>query len=181
MRSIDLQKAMMSSFEGHSPAIGRDVFIDPSVRLIGRVTLKDGASVWPGAVLRADDEEIVIGEKSAVLDLCLLESPHNHPVIVESGALISHKVCLHGARVLSGALVGIGAIVLDGAVIGEGALIGAGALVPPGMEVPAGTLMLGQPARPVRDVKSAERDNIASQLAELEQKARLHRKALFGF
>jgi carbonic anhydrase/acetyltransferase-like protein (isoleucine patch superfamily) len=170
--------AMITPFEGHMPIIAPQVFVDPSARLIGRVTLKTGASVWPGAVLRADDEEIVVGERSAILDLCLLEAPHDHPVIVEPSALISHKVCLHGARVRSGALVGIGAIVLDGAIVGEGALIGAGALVPPGMEVPPGKLMMGQPARTIRDVKPGERDNIASQLAELEEKSRLHLKAL---
>jgi len=171
-------EAMITPFEGYSPVIGHKVFVDLSARLIGRVILKAEASVWPGAVLRADEEEIVVGEKSAVLDLCLLEAPRGAPVVVEPGALISHQVCLHGALVRSGALVGIRATVLDGAVIGEGAIVGSCALVPPGMEVPPGKLMLGQPARPVRDVKAAERDSIAAQLADLVEKARLYRKAL---
>jgi len=171
-------EAMITPFGGHSPTIGHKVFVDPSVRLIGRVTLNAQASVWPGAVLRADEDEIVVGEKSAILDLCLLEAPLGHPVIVEPGALISHQVCLHGALVHSGALVGIGATVLDGAVVGEGAIVGSGALVPPGMEVPPGKLVLGQPARPVRDVKEAERDSIAAQLNDLQEKAQLYLEAL---
>jgi len=171
-------KAMITPFQGHTPLIASQAFVDPSVRLIGRVTLKSGASVWPGAVLRADEEEIVVGEESAVLDLCLLEAPLGHPVVVEPGALISHQVCLHGARVCKGALVGIGAIVLDGAVVGECSIIGSGALVPPGMEVPPGKLMLGQPARPIRDVKPLEREGVISQLAQLKEKAQLYREIL---
>lgn len=166
---------MITSFRGATPEIGPDVWIDPTARLIGKIELKTGASVWPGAVLRADDERIVIGERSAVLDLCLIESPEGHPVIVQDGALISHKACLHGARVEAGALVGIGAIVLDGAVIRSGALVGAGAIVPPGMDVAAGTLVLGQPAKPVRGLTAAETDKIQAQVAELCAKAAEYR------
>ena len=167
-----IPKPLITPFAGHAPRIHPEAFVDPSVRLIGRVSLAAGTSVWPGAVLRADEEEIVVEEGSAVLDLSLLESPGGHPVRVAPGALISHKVCLHGAVVQSGALVGIGAIVLDGAVVGEGAIVGAGAVVPPGMEVPPGRLLLGAPAKVVREIKPAERDIIKAQLAELRKKAR---------
>lgn len=171
-------RAMCTPFKGHSPLIEEDVFVDPSARLIGRIRIKAGASVWPGVVLRADEEEIVVGEESAVLDLSLLEAPTGHPVVVEARALISHQTCLHGARICKGALVGIGVIVLDGAVVGEGAIIAAGSLVPPGIEVPPGKLMLGQPARPIRDVKSSEREGVNAQLAQLKEKARLYLKIL---
>lgn len=164
----------ITPFDGHSPQIDPNAYVDVSARVIGKVRLEDRVSIWPGAVLRADEEEIVVGAGSAVLDLCLLESPNGHPVIIEPGALISHQVCLHGATVKSGALVGIGAIVLDGAVVGEGALVGAGALVPPGMEVPAGMLMLGAPAKPIRELKPAESANIQAQLKELEDKSRIY-------
>lgn len=162
---------MITTFRGTSPTIGPDVWVDPTARLIGRVELGAGSSVWPGAVLRADDERIVIGKQSAVLDLCLIESPAGHPVIVGDGALISHKACLHGARVEANALVGIGAIVLDGAIIGAGALVGAGAIVTPGTEVAEGMLVLGQPAKPVRRLSPAESTKIKDQVAELVAKA----------
>ena len=161
----------ITPFGPHTPVIDPSAFVDVSARLIGRVTLEAGVTVWPGAVLRADDETIFIGQGSAVLDLCLLEAPLGKPVVVEPGALISHQACLHGATVKSGALVGIGAIVLDGAVVGEGALVGAGALVPPGMQVPPGMLMLGQPAKAIRELKPAERQNTIDQLADLTRKA----------
>ena len=170
-----ISNSFITPFENHRPSIADDAFVDISARLIGRVRIEPKASIWPGAVLRADDESIIIGEKSAVLDLCLLEAPSGHPVIVEPGALISHKACLHGAMVKTGALVGIGAIVLDGAVIGNDALIGAGALVPPGMEVQRGMLMLGQPAKPIRKIKLEEKQKLIAQLTDLETKAEIYR------
>jgi carbonic anhydrase/acetyltransferase-like protein (isoleucine patch superfamily) len=171
-------RSFITSFNDYWPEIAADAFVDISARLIGRVRIGMKASIWPGAVLRADDEEIIIGKGSAVLDLSLLEAPSGHPVIVEEGALISHKACLHGATVKSGALIGIGAIVLDGAVIGEGALIGAGSLVTMGMEVPPGMLMLGQPAKPVRELKKEERQNVVAQLKDLRTKAEVYRRQL---
>ena len=167
--------AFVSSFNGHRPDIAPSAFVDISARLIGRVTIGENASIWPGAVLRADDEEIIIGDNSAVLDLCLLEAPHEYKVIVAPGALVSHNVCLHGATVKTGALVGIGAIVLDGAVIEEHALVGSGALVPPKMVVPAGMLVLGQPAKPIREIRPGEKENMAAQLIDLHQKARRYK------
>ncbi|MFH1057288.1 MAG: gamma carbonic anhydrase family protein [Pseudomonadota bacterium] len=167
--------SLITPFDGHAPQIHPEAWVDISARIIGRVELAAGATIWPGAVLRADDEAITVGAGSAVLDLCLIEAPTGHPVVIEAGALISHQVCLHGAVVKSGALVGIGAIVLDGAVVGEGALVGAGAVVPPRMQVPAGVLVLGQPAKVVRELKPAERGMVAGQLAELQAKAAIYR------
>ncbi len=167
----------VTPFGGHFPEISQSAYVDISARLIGRVSISDDASIWPGAVLRADEEEILIGAGSAVLDLCLLEAPKGHRIVVEGGALISHHVCLHGAEVKAGALVGIGAIVLDGAVVEEGAIVGAGALVPAGARVPAGMLVLGQPAKPVREVKAEEKKNIQAQLVDLQNKARMYRNA----
>ena len=164
----------ISSFDSHRPRIADSAFVDISARIIGRVLIEENASIWPGAVLRADDEEIRIGKGSAVLDLCLLEAPHGHPIIVAQGALISHQVCLHGAKVEAGALIGIGAVLLDGVVVEEGAIVGAGAVVPPGKTVPGGMLVVGQPAKPVREVKPSERKLLTEQLADLFAKSRLY-------
>jgi carbonic anhydrase/acetyltransferase-like protein (isoleucine patch superfamily) len=162
----------ITPFAGFHPQIDPAAWVDISARLIGRVSLAARVTVWPGAVLRADDEEIVVAEGSAVLDLCLLEAPKGKPVRIGPGALISHQATVHGAIVEAGALVGIGAIVLDGAVVGAGSLIGAGALVPPGMRTPEGWLLLGQPAKPVRELTGDERAQVASQLAELRAKSK---------
>ena len=168
------ESRLITPFDGHDPVIAESAFVDISARIIGRVTLEEASSIWPGAVLRADNDDLRVGKGSAVLDLCLVEAPKGNPVIIETNAIVSHSACVHGATIKNGALVGIGAIVLDGAVVGEGALVGAGAVVPPGMTVPPGMLMLGQPAKAIRELKPAERDNIASQMAELQAKAKMY-------
>ena len=169
-------RSRITAFGGHAPAIDPLAWVDVSARIIGRVVLEAGATVWPGAVLRADDEEIRVGRGSAVLDLCLLEAPRGRPVVVAPGALVSHQACLHGAKVAPGALVGIGAIVLDGAEVGEGALVGAGAVVPPGMRVPPGVLALGAPAKVIRELTPDERRQVARQLADLAATAAAYRR-----
>lgn len=168
--------ALITAFDGNQPQIDPQAWVDIAARIIGRVSLAAKVTIWPGAVLRADDEAIEIGEGSAVLDLALLEAPTGHPVVIEPGALVSHQACVHGATIKRGALVGIGAIVLDGAVVGEGALVGAGAVVPPRMEVPAGVLVLGAPAKVIRELKPAEREMVAGQLADLQHKAEVYRQ-----
>jgi carbonic anhydrase/acetyltransferase-like protein (isoleucine patch superfamily) len=165
------ERALISSFGEHHPRIAADVWVDPAARIIGRVELGAGASVWPGAVLRADDDRIEVGPGSAVLDLCLVEAPAGSPVLVGPEVLLSHQACVHGARVQAGALVGIGAIVLDGATVGAGALVAAGAVVPPKMEVPPGVLVVGQPAKVVRELRDDERERTRRQVAEVAAKA----------
>ncbi len=161
----------VTPFDGHAPAIADGVFVDRSARIIGQVELQPGTSIWPGAVLRADSERIVVGRGSAVLDQCLLEAPEGHPVLVDEGVLISHQACLHGARVQTGALVGIGAIVLDGATIGAGALVAAGAVVAPKQVVPPRVLVVGQPAKVLRELTAEELARTQAQVAEVAAKA----------
>ena len=163
---------------GEEPQIERDVFIDPSSRIIGNVILRKGCSIWPLSVLRADSNQIVIEEESVILDKVLIEAPAEHQVIVGKRALISHGAILHGCMVHEGALVGIGAIILDGAVIGRGAVIGAGSLVPPQMIVPENSLVLGLPGRIVRPLKPEEVKRTSSQVDEARQKANVYRQLI---
>ena len=159
------------SFADKTPVVGCDVFIDPSCRIIGNVVLEDCCSVWPMSVLRADSGRIVVGPGAAVLDQVMIEAPTGNPVRVEAGALISHAAVLHGCVVREGALVGIGAIVLDGAVVGPGAVVGAGALIPPRMEVPPRCLVLGQPGKVVRELRTEELERTRAQVSEVREKA----------
>ena len=159
------------AFEGKEPKVGARVYIDPSARIIGDVTLKSRASVWPLSVLRADSEAIVVGEAAAVLDHAMIEAPSRAPVTIGARALISHGAKIHGASVEDHALVGIGAIVLDHAVIGAGAWIAAGTLVPPGMQIPANTLFMGLPGKIIRPLKASEIDRTQRDIDELLHKA----------
>jgi len=153
-------------FKGKSPHVEEGVFIDPSSRIIGDVTLRSGASVWPLAVLRADAEAIVIGTNSAILDKALVEAPMGQPVIIEEDAIISHGAILHGA------------IVLDGAEVGRDCIIASGSVVPPGTRIPEGSLAMGIPAKVVRSLNEKEMEAKREQLAELKEKSAEYRKIL---
>lgn len=166
----------ITSFEGKSPQFDRTVFIDPTARLIGDILLGPGVSVWPFALLRADSNRIIVGERSVLLDKVLIEAPKDHPVIIEKGVLISHGAILHGGVVREGAIVGIGAIVLDGAEIGSGSIVGSGSLVPPGMKIPDHSLVLGIPAKVVRALNETDRKRSEEQLAEAYEKSRKYLK-----
>lgn len=162
----------ITPFDGKSPQFDETVFIDPSARLIGDVELGSHVSVFPFALLRADSDRITVGEHSVILDQALVESPENHPVVIEERVLVSHGAMLHGCIVRQGAIIGIGAIVLDGAEIGRNSIIGSGSLVPPGMKVPEESLVLGIPAKVVRTLTGDDRKRSAAQLNEAYEKSR---------
>jgi len=164
--------SLITPFGGKMPTIHPKAYVDISARLIGDVTVEAGASIWPGAVIRADSELIRIGERAVVLDLALMEAPEKYPAILEDEALVSHGAVIHGAYICSRALIGIGAIVLDGAVISSGSIIAAGTLVPPGVEIPPDSLVMGVPGKVVRATTEDERKTIMAQLQEVYRKSR---------
>jgi carbonic anhydrase/acetyltransferase-like protein (isoleucine patch superfamily) len=173
------RKNCLIPFKGKSPHVEEGVFIDPSSRIIGDVTLRTGASVWPLAVLRADAEAIVIETNSAILDMALVEAPMGHQVLVEEDVIVSHGAILHGCIIRRGALVGIGAILLDGAEVGRDCIIASGSVVPPGTRIPEGSLAMGIPAKVVRSLNEEEIAAKREQLAELKEKSAEYRK-IFG-
>ncbi len=162
----------ITPFEGKSPQFDDTVFIDPTARLIGEIVLGSEVSIWPFALLRADSNRITVGERSVLLDKVLVESPKDHPVVIEKEVLISHGVILHGCIVREGAVVGIGAIVLDGAEVGRNSIVGSGSLVPPGMKIPDQSLVLGIPAKVVRRLDERDLERSKEQLTEAYEKSR---------
>ena len=118
---------MIWALDGHAPQLAPDAWVAPDAQLMGRVVLEEGASVWWGAVLRGDTEEIRVGRGSNVQDLCVLHTDPGCPLVIGADCTIGHRAILHGCTIGDGALVGMGATILNGAKIGAGALIGAGA------------------------------------------------------
>ena len=173
-KAVSLPKVI--PFNGESPQFDETVFIDPSARLIGAVILGPEVSIWPFALLRADSNRIVVGERSVILDKVLIESPKDHPVVIERNVLVSHGAILHGYVVREGALIGIGAIVLDGADVGRRSIVGAGSLVPPGMKIPDDSLTLGIPAKVVKMLSEADQKRTEEQLGEAYGKSRKYLK-----
>jgi len=134
-------------------------WIAPSAVLIGRVRLLTDASVWFGAVLRGDNEWLTIGERSNVQDQAVIHSDIGFPVDVGNDVTVGHAAILHGCTIGDGSLIGMGATVLNGVKIGKGSLVGANALVTEGKEFPDFSLIVGSPARVVRqlDPQAVER------------------------
>ena len=150
--------------DGQGPEVpdGDEYWIAPGACVIGKVVLKRNASIWFGAVLRGDNEPIVIGENSNVQDHAVLHTDPGVPLEIGPNVTIGHRAMIHGAIVGEGSLIGIGAILLNGARIGRNCIIGAGALVTEGKAIPDNSLAIGAPARVVREVSDAERAMLAA-------------------
>jgi carbonic anhydrase/acetyltransferase-like protein (isoleucine patch superfamily) len=138
------------------PGEGR-CWIAPGAHVIGRVHLGEDASVWFNAVIRGDNEPIRIEARTNIQDGAVLHTDEGAPLTIGADCTIGHGAILHGATIGAGCLVGMGAVVLNRAVIGEGCLVGARALVTEGKVFPDGSLILGSPAKAVRQLDAAER------------------------
>jgi carbonic anhydrase/acetyltransferase-like protein (isoleucine patch superfamily) len=135
------------SFEGHSPQVHPEAWIAPTATLVGDVVVEAGASIWYGAVLRADFGRIRIRQGANIQDNSVLHGGDDPETEIGPGATVGHVCVVHGCVVGAEALIGNGSTVQDGARIGRRTLIGAGSLVPPGMEIPDEVLTVGAPAR----------------------------------
>lgn len=124
--------------------------------VVGDVTLGENVSIWHGAVLRGDSGAITVGDNSNVQDNCVL----HEAVTIGSGVSVGHGAILHGCTVGDDCVIGMGAIILDGAVIGQNCLVGAGALVTGKMNAPDGSLILGNPAKVVKELTPEQIDYI---------------------
>lgn len=164
--------------DGTAPRIAESAWVADSAQVMGNVELADDASIWFGAVLRGDTETIRIGRRSNVQDASVLHADMGMPLIVGDDVTVGHKVMLHGCTIGDGALIGIGAIVLNGARIGKGCLVGAGALVTEGKEFPDGSMILGSPARVVRELTAEQRDGLRLSALHYVENARRYRAGL---
>jgi carbonic anhydrase/acetyltransferase-like protein (isoleucine patch superfamily) len=140
---------------GQQPTVHPSAWVAPSAELIGDVHLGEEASVWFGAVIRADNTPIIVGARANIQEGAMLHSDPGAPCTVGEGCTVGHHAILHGCTLGANVLVGMGATVLNRAVIGEDCLIGAGALVTEGKVFPAGHLIVGAPARAVRALDPA--------------------------
>jgi len=140
------------AIDGKQPVMGADVWVAPSADVIGDARLGDGASVWFGAVIRADNTPIEVGARTNIQEGAMLHSDPGSPLTIGEGCTVGHHAILHGCTIGANVLVGMGATILNGAVIGDGCLVGAGALVTEGKHFAPGTLIVGSPARAVREL-----------------------------
>ena len=140
------------ALDSDSPVVAASAYIAPNAAVIGKVVLAENASVWFGATLRGDNEIITIGARSNVQDSAVMHTDPGFPLTLGADVSVSHQAMMHGCTVGEGTLIGIQAILLNGAVIGKGCLVGAGALITENKEFPDGSMILGSPARVVREL-----------------------------
>ena len=144
------------TFENRVPQLDQASWTAPGAVVVGDVLMGAGASVWYGAVVRADEERIEIGVGSNVQDNCVVHADPGFPTIIGAGVTIGHNATVHGAVVGDGVLVGMGSVLLNGCTIGAGSIIGAGSVVPENFVVPEHSLVLGLPARIKRELTDDE-------------------------
>lgn len=164
--------------DGATPLISDSAWVADSAQVIGHVELADDASVWFGAVIRGDTETIRIGRRTNVQDMCVLHTDVNMPLTLGDDVTVGHQVMLHGCTIGDGSLIGIGAIVLNGAKIGKGCLVGAGSLVTEGKEFPDGSMILGSPAKVVRQLTPAQLEGLRLSAQHYVGNARRYRAGL---
>ena len=136
----------------HQPQIHSSAWVADSAQIMGAVTMGADASVWFGATVRGDTEHITIGEGANIQDGSVLHADHGMPLTVGKHVTVGHMVMLHGCTIGDESLIGIGAVVLNGAKIGRNCLVGAGSLVTEGKEFPDGSMIMGTPAKVVRQL-----------------------------
>ncbi|MCS6811029.1 MAG: gamma carbonic anhydrase family protein [Tepidimonas sp.] len=160
------------------PDIHPSAYVAEGARVIGRVQLAAEVSVWDGAVLRGDNDPIVIGEGSNIQDGSVLHTDVGVPLTIGPRVTVGHLVMLHGCTIGEESLIGIGAVVLNGARIGRHCLVGAGALVTEGKEFADGSLILGSPAKVVRSLTAAEIEALRASAQHYIDNARRFRAGL---
>jgi carbonic anhydrase/acetyltransferase-like protein (isoleucine patch superfamily) len=143
---------ILIEFEGKRPVVHPGAFVAATATLIGDVTVEDGASVWYGAVLRADICTIIVRAGTNIQDNSVLHGPPGEVLEVGPDATVGHGCIVHGRTVGEKALIGNGSTTLDGSVVGPGTLVGAGAVVTPGTELPAGMVATGIPCKPTKPI-----------------------------
>ncbi len=142
--------------DGKAPDVAASAWVADSAQVIGDVVLAAGVSIWFGTVIRGDSEKICIGAGSNVQDASVLHADPGVPLTLGENVSVGHQVMLHGCTVGDGTLIGIGSIILNRAKIGRNCLVGAGSLVTEGKEFPDGSMILGRPAKVVRELSAEE-------------------------
>jgi carbonic anhydrase/acetyltransferase-like protein (isoleucine patch superfamily) len=161
-----------NTFPWSVPDLSKAAFVAPGAVVMGRVSLAEGASVWYGAVVRGDVEQIRIGRCTNIQDGAILHGDPGQPTILEDYVTVGHRAVIHSAHIERGCLIGIGAIVLDGVRVGAGSIVGAGAVVT--KDVPGRSLVVGVPGKVVRTLSEEEAADLINHAKKYEKLAQVH-------
>lgn len=161
-----------------TPDIAASAWVADSAQVIGRVTLAENCSIWFKAILRGDTETLTIGRGTNIQDGSVLHADHGLPLVLGEGVTVGHHVMLHGCSVGDHSLIGIGAVVLNGARIGRHCLVGAGALVTEGKAFADGSMIIGSPAKAVRELTPAQIEGLKASARHYMSNAERYRSEL---
>ena len=164
--------------DGVAPQVHTQAWVAPSAQVMGQVSVGAGASIWFGTVVRGDTERITIGADSNIQDASVLHADAGQPLVIGERVTVGHQAMLHGCTVGDESLIGIGAIVLNGAKIGKNCLVGAGALVTEGKEFPDGSMILGSPAKVVRQLTPEQIEGLCQSAQHYKTNAQRFAKTL---
>ena len=153
---------MLYNYKNINPKIKKSAFIAPSADIIGKVKIGKDSSIWYGCVIRGDVDKVVIGKRSNVQDLSMIHVHHGQPTIIGDDVTIGHQVMLHACKIGNGCLIGMSSTILDGAEIGEHSIVGAKSLITANKKFPPKSLIMGSPAKVIRELNDDEVDNLIS-------------------
>ena len=164
--------------DGTQPRVADSAWVADSAQVMGNVVLGEDSSVWFGTVIRGDTETITVGRGSNIQDASVLHADIGKPLTIGDNVTVGHQVMLHGCTIGDESLIGIGAIVLNGAKIGRHCLVGAGALVTEGKEFPDGSMIIGSPAKAVRQLTPEQIEGLKLSAQHYMDNARRFRAGL---
>ena len=164
--------------DGVAPVISPSAWVADSAQVMGQVELGEDASIWFGTVVRGDTDRITIGAGSNIQDASVLHADFGSPLTIGANVTVGHQVMLHGCTIGDESLIGIGAVVLNGAKIGKNCLVGAGSLVTEGKEFPDGSMILGSPAKAVRQLSPEQIEGLRQSARHYVLNAQRFRKGL---
>ncbi|SHI81195.1 gamma carbonic anhydrase family protein [Lutispora thermophila] len=163
---------MVIQYKEHKPDIHESCFIAENATVIGRVKINKNSSIWFGTVVRGDTSDITIGENTNIQDNCTIHVNYGQPTVIGDNVTVGHGAIIHACTIGNNVLVGMGATVLDGAEIGDNVIIGAGALVPPNKKIPSNSMVMGMPAKIIRELNEEDRAGITASAQHYVELAR---------
>lgn len=169
---------MLFALGNRQPQLPKRYFIAPNASVIGQVLIAENVSIWFNVVIRADNDTVSLGADSNIQDGAVLHVDPGVPLSIGKGVTVGHKAMLHGCTIGDGSLIGMNAVVLNHANVGRNCLIGANALVTEGMDIPDGSLVLGSPAKVVKEVSEAAREVMSSGAQSYVDKIELYKTEL---
>lgn len=169
---------MKIRYKQFEPEVHENVFLAPNCTIIGRCRIEKNSSVWFNAVVRADVNEIKIGKNTNIQDGTVIHCDSNNPALIGDNVTIGHNALIHGCKIGNNCLIGMGATILDGAVLEENVIVGANSLITSGKHIPKGVLVMGSPAKVVRELTPEETEGIEKSAEGYILKAKEYMKVL---